>query len=253
VSLTWVRPAGSACAAPRGGDTYWGCDFHPEPGVPLEHYISIDLNEESLAARLPGERFDVIFCGEVIEHLFSPDALLQDLRALLAPRGIVILSTPNLGYSVNRGLLLLGISPLFLENSAETKLGRVTRRLGQGNSTEGHIRVFMYRALRELVALKGFVSCESSQPLYGRSHLTASSAEFRASQRTTCSFSHALRPRNTRHHGSHQGGVRWLAEAVAARDLGPHPVPERGGGRRRRRRRGVGRASTAPAARARRS
>jgi SAM-dependent methyltransferase len=140
----------------EAGDTYWGCDFRPEPGVPLEHYISIDLNEESLAVRLPGERFDVIFCGEVIEHLFSPDALLEDLRALLAPRGIVILSTPNLGYYVNRGLLLLGISPLFLENSAETKLGRVTRRLGQGNSTEGHIRVFTYRALRELVALKGF-------------------------------------------------------------------------------------------------
>ena len=138
------------------GDAYWGCDFRPEADVPLEHYISIDLNEESLADRLPGARFDVIFCGEVIEHLFSPDALLQDLHTLLAPGGIVILSTPNLGYYVNRGLLLLGISPLFLENSAEVKLGRLTRRLGQGNVTEGHIRVFTYRALRDLVARKGF-------------------------------------------------------------------------------------------------
>jgi SAM-dependent methyltransferase len=138
------------------GDTYVGCDYRPEAEVPLERYVSIDLNEDSLAERLRGEQFDVVFCGEVIEHLFSPDALLDDLRELLATGGVLILSTPNLGYYVNRGLLLLGISPLFLENSADVKLGRVTRRLGQGNVTEGHIRVFTYRALRDLVARKGF-------------------------------------------------------------------------------------------------
>jgi SAM-dependent methyltransferase len=137
-------------------DSYVGCDYRAEAEVPLEQYVSIDLNEESLAARFPDDRFDVIFCGEVIEHLFSPDALLDDLRALLAPGGVLILSTPNLGYYVNRALLLVGISPLFLENSAEVKLGRVTKRLGQGNVTEGHIRVFTHRALRDLVARKGF-------------------------------------------------------------------------------------------------
>lgn len=37
----------------------------------------------------------------------------------------------------HRVLLLLGVSPLDLESSAELKLGRKTRWLGQGNPTEG--------------------------------------------------------------------------------------------------------------------
>ena len=36
------------------------------------------------------------------------------------------------------------------------KLGRRTRLLGQGNPTEGHIRLFTYRALRDFIDLKGF-------------------------------------------------------------------------------------------------
>jgi hypothetical protein len=69
---------------------------------------------------------------------------------------VLILSTPNLGYWVNRLLLLVGISPLFVENSASVKLGRRFRFLGQGNATQGHIRLFTYRAARDLLELQGF-------------------------------------------------------------------------------------------------
>jgi hypothetical protein len=34
--------------------------------------------------------------------------------------------------------------------------GAEARRLGQGNPTEGHIRLFTYRALRDFIDLKGF-------------------------------------------------------------------------------------------------
>jgi SAM-dependent methyltransferase len=133
------------------GDEYWGCDFYDAADVATDDYVRVDLNEESLLEKLePG--FDVIFCGEVVEHLFSPDALVRDLKGLLAADGILILSTPNLSYYMNRLLLVIGISPLYLENSAEVKLGRRTRHLGQGNPTEGHIRVFTYRALRDFLA-----------------------------------------------------------------------------------------------------
>jgi hypothetical protein len=138
------------------GDRYRGCDWYDRPRTPLEHYTQIDLNEERLSEKLDGERFDVVFCGEVIEHLFSPDALMDELRRVVSDDGIVILSTPNLGYYVNRLLLLVGISPLFLENSSRQKLGRRVRALGQGNATEGHIRLFTYRALLDLVELSGF-------------------------------------------------------------------------------------------------
>lgn len=137
-------------------DAYWGCDYYDELDVETERYVSIDLNEQRLSEMLPDDDFDVVFCGEILEHLFSPDALLDEIRLLMNEDGILVLSTPNLGYYVNRLLLLAGVSPLYLENSAEVKLGRRVKWLGQGNKTEGHIRLFTYRALRELVHLKGF-------------------------------------------------------------------------------------------------
>lgn len=136
-------------------DDYCGCDIAP-PEVDLPCFQRVNLNEESVADAFSGRQFDVVFCGEVIEHVFNPDALLEDIRGVLAPNGVLVLSTPNLAYWVNRLLLLVGISPLFAENSARVKLGRRFRVLGQGNETQGHIRVFTYRAIRDLLALQQF-------------------------------------------------------------------------------------------------
>jgi SAM-dependent methyltransferase len=145
-------------------DLYRGVDFYDELRVDVQ-YTQIDLNESSLAATLAGETWDVVFCGEVLEHLFAPDALVADIRELLSADGVVILSTPNLAYWVNRLLLLVGISPLYLENAAELKLGRRFRWLGQHNPTEGHVKVFTYRALRDLLDLKG-LEVERVTPTY---------------------------------------------------------------------------------------
>lgn len=138
------------------GDTYYCCDYHEEIDAETERYSKIDLNSDRLDEVFEGMRFDVVFCGEVIEHLYSPDDLLAEMREILEPDGILILSTPNLAYLPNRLLLLFGISPIFLENSSERQLGRRLKVLGQGNPTKGHIRVFTYRAIRDLLELKGF-------------------------------------------------------------------------------------------------
>jgi 2-polyprenyl-3-methyl-5-hydroxy-6-metoxy-1,4-benzoquinol methylase len=137
-------------------DEYWGCDFYDDLDVEVPHYIRIDLNEERLSEKVSRRDFDVIFCGEIIEHLFSPDALLDEARSLMHDDSILVLSTPNLAYYVNRVLLVAGLSPLYLENSSEVKLGRRFKALGQGNQTEGHIRLFTFRALRDLISRKGF-------------------------------------------------------------------------------------------------
>ncbi|MBD0328886.1 MAG: class I SAM-dependent methyltransferase [Thermoleophilia bacterium] len=136
-------------------DEYCGCDIvAPEEELPC--FRRVNLNDESLAKAFEGDRFDVVFCGEVVEHVFSPDALLDDIRRLLRADGLLVLSTPNLAYWVNRLLLLVGVSPLFVENSARVKLGRRFRFLGQGNDTQGHIRLFTYRAMRDLFDLQGW-------------------------------------------------------------------------------------------------
>jgi 2-polyprenyl-3-methyl-5-hydroxy-6-metoxy-1,4-benzoquinol methylase len=137
------------------GDQWTGCDIAPPERDDLD-FIVVDLNEQPLVDAAGGRRFDVVFCGEVIEHMFSPDVLLEDVRSVLADDGVLVLSSPNLAYWLNRVLLLAGISPMFLENSATSKLGRRFRWLGQGNDTQGHIRLFTYGAMLELLAQRGF-------------------------------------------------------------------------------------------------
>ncbi len=136
-------------------DEYWGLDII-EPRVHLQHFVQLDLNSPDILNAVGNQLFDVIFCGEVIEHVFSPDALLEGIKSVMHSRSIVVLSTPNLAYWVNRFLLPLGIYPLFLENSARHKFGRRTRLLGQGNPTEGHIHVFTHRAMVEMLTEQGF-------------------------------------------------------------------------------------------------
>jgi 2-polyprenyl-3-methyl-5-hydroxy-6-metoxy-1,4-benzoquinol methylase len=137
-------------------DKYYGCDFYKRINVKIDNYLSIDLNEKKLSDKYKNQKFDIIFCGEVIEHLFNPDELLDEIKELMHSESILILSTPNLGYYPNRLLLLFGISPLFLENSSELKLGRRFKSLGQYHETEGHIRVFTYRAIKDLLKIKKF-------------------------------------------------------------------------------------------------
>ena len=43
----------------------------------------------------PDSRFDLMVCFEVFEHLESHDAFLKECLRVLSPRGILILSTPN--------------------------------------------------------------------------------------------------------------------------------------------------------------
>ncbi len=137
-------------------DTYFGTDVKESIAAELEHYASLDLDRDELSSAFPSQRFDVIFCGEVIEHVFSPDRLLRQLASIAADDGIIVLSTPNLAYWVNRILLVLGFNPLFVENSADVVLGRRFKRLGQGNPTQGHIRLFTHRALLDLLARERF-------------------------------------------------------------------------------------------------
>ena len=76
-----------------------------------------DVREHYLAAGpLPFEdgTFDAVFAGEIIEHLVDTGAFVAELRRVLAPGGIAVITTPNLA-SNNRARLLLGRYPRWAE------------------------------------------------------------------------------------------------------------------------------------------
>lgn len=60
-------------------------------------FTSLNYPEFDLCAPLAlGRRFDVVICEQVIEHVADPWAAARNLRALCAPGGHVIVSTPFL-------------------------------------------------------------------------------------------------------------------------------------------------------------
>jgi SAM-dependent methyltransferase len=105
-------------------------------------------------------RADVVIMSELIEHLLDPDSALEEARRILRPGGTLLLSTPNLAAWYNRGLLALGVQPLFTEVSLRGVYGR------PGSQVAGHLRLFTSRALVGLLAARGFGSIRVSGASY---------------------------------------------------------------------------------------
>ena len=95
-----------------GGDfRKFALDLHeraPGPGVT---FFQHDCNEDFDFA--DGMAFDVIFAGEIIEHIYHDDRFLQQLHGILAPGGVLALTTPNLFFTVNRLVMPFGRMPYF--------------------------------------------------------------------------------------------------------------------------------------------
>jgi 2-polyprenyl-3-methyl-5-hydroxy-6-metoxy-1,4-benzoquinol methylase len=57
--------------------------------------LGLDVERASLYEFASGDRFDAVAFLEVIEHLERPGEALQRIRELLAPGGLLLLTTPN--------------------------------------------------------------------------------------------------------------------------------------------------------------
>jgi SAM-dependent methyltransferase len=112
----------------------------------------LDIDTEPLP--FEDEYFDAVFCGEIIEHLFDTDHLLEEVRRVLSPTGFCIITTPNLAAWYNRLTLLLGFQPFYTQVSFQHAAGRIPYVGGSGAG--GHFRVFVLRSLLELVRLRGY-------------------------------------------------------------------------------------------------
>lgn len=91
----------------------------------------------------PDEHFDAVTCLDVIEHVFDLRFMMCEISRVLAPKGIAIISTPNIQYLPR----LLSIAK-----------GRFPRTSGDPEGYDGgHIHYFTFRNLEyecERVGLK---------------------------------------------------------------------------------------------------
>jgi SAM-dependent methyltransferase len=103
---------------------------------------------------------DVVIMSELIEHVVDTDSALDEAWRVLKPGGSLLLSTPNLAAWYNRGLLAVGVQPVFSEVSLRGVFGR------PGTVVAGHLRMFTSRSLSELLRARGFGSIELSGAPY---------------------------------------------------------------------------------------
>jgi len=108
----------------------------------------LDVSRQKLP--FPDDFFDMIYMGDVVEHLVDPDFMILEVKRTLRDGGYLILTTPNLASWYNRILLTLGFQPIFSEVSTKKIFGR------PGEKVVGHLRLFTLRSLKEFLSYYRF-------------------------------------------------------------------------------------------------
>jgi SAM-dependent methyltransferase len=142
--------ATAMAAARLPGHRFAGLDWSA-PSLRQARDRGVAVLRAGLDARLPirSDSVDVVIMSEVIEHLVDTDSAVEEAHRVLKPGGSLLLSTPNLAAWYNRGLLAVGVQPVFSEVSLRSVFGR------PGSQVAGHLHMFTRRALVEFLAAYG--------------------------------------------------------------------------------------------------
>ena len=113
----------------------------------------VDIDKEDLP--YPDNFFGAIYCGEVIEHVFDTDHLLREIKRVLSPSGICVITTPSLSSWINRLVVLLGYQPYQMPVSIENERAGHCK-IAYMHGHRGHFRCFSYRGMKELLEIHNF-------------------------------------------------------------------------------------------------
>lgn len=78
--------------------------------------------------------FDVVWCTELIEHLYAPEYVIQEISRVLKPHGRAIITTPNSGWWMYPIIRLWGWTPKKVQNPdhkqffTEKSIRNITKR-----------------------------------------------------------------------------------------------------------------------------
>jgi SAM-dependent methyltransferase len=116
-----------------------GVDFQHHPELPLD----VQFVPANLEVDFPQfeDQFDLIFAGEIIEHICATQKLLERCFNILKSKGLLILTTPNTSCWLNLWRWL-SLGQLYSINSDE----------GQ----DGHVRYFAPTTLKVALKKAGF-------------------------------------------------------------------------------------------------
>jgi len=92
-------------AARKAGFEPWGIDFDRKNIELARSRYGLDrvycLSVADIKERFGSNRFNVVTFFEVLEHLDSPQRFLEDMKGLLRPGGLVVMSVPNRDRSID--------------------------------------------------------------------------------------------------------------------------------------------------------
>lgn len=137
-----------------GYDVTWN-DLRAE----LEGYVRQKLPKHTNAHFVSGNifdmeemyvgQFDAVFALEIIEHVAHPDDFISKLATLLRPGGVIVLSTPNGGYFLNK-------LPRFSDHPDPS----VFENTQSAPNSDGHIFLLYEDEMRRFAKSSGLEVCD---------------------------------------------------------------------------------------------
>lgn len=130
------------------GDVYLAGLRDLERRFPNVHLVRTDLTRSAF----PDAGFDLVLCSEVIEHVRESSRALAEMRRLLRPGGVLILSTPQ-RYSPLEVVSKVALHPRMI--------GLTRRVYREPVVMTGHINLMTRRALHRQLDRAGFTIRET--------------------------------------------------------------------------------------------
>ena len=135
-----------------GGDGHRAREeFYPGAEVTT---LDLQTGWDVMDAGLPDGTWDSLLLNHIIEHVSSPDYLLEECYRVMDEWSVLNIGTPNLAAWFNRAFFLFGYVPHSMELSTQVNVGKWGPWNQEGIG--GHRYVYTLPALTQLLEFHGF-------------------------------------------------------------------------------------------------